>query len=73
MSEEKVLKEEELEGVSGGKKAPYIIYVVKIGDTLSGIAVKYNTNIGELLRLNKSITNPDNIRVGQEILVPNKK
>lgn len=42
--------------------------VVK-GDTLSEIAVKYNTTVGELVMLNPVITNPDYIVVGQVIIV----
>lgn len=41
-----------------------IIYVVKSGDTLSGIAKKYNTTVSELVRLN-NIKNANLIYVGQ--------
>lgn len=39
-------------------------YVVKRGDTLSEIAVRYNTTVAKLVELN-DITNPDYIVVGQ--------
>ncbi|RIM32865.1 LysM peptidoglycan-binding domain-containing protein, partial [Staphylococcus caprae] len=45
-------------------------YTVKNGDYLGGIAEKFHTTISNLQKLNKSITNPDNIYVGQVIKVP---
>lgn len=42
------------------------IYVVKKGDTLSHIAVRYNTTVNELVRLN-NISNPNYIVVGQKL------
>ena len=42
------------------------IYVVKKGDTLSHIALKYNTTVSELVKLN-NISNPNYIVVGQKI------
>jgi LysM repeat protein len=45
------------------------IYVVAPGDTLSAIAVRYNTTVGTLASLN-GIVNVDRIRVGQELRVP---
>lgn len=47
-----------------------ILYTVQAGDTLSGIAAKYNTTYTELARLN-GIANPDLIYAGQVIRVPN--
>lgn len=41
-------------------------YTVKSGDTLSKIAVKHNTTVAKLVKLNK-IKNPDQIYVGQKI------
>lgn len=46
------------------------IYVVKKGDTLSGIASKYGTTYQELAAYN-GISNPDLIYPGQEIRIPN--
>lgn len=45
-----------------------IVYTVKAGDTLSGIAKKYNTTYQELARKN-NIPNPDKIYVGQKIVI----
>lgn len=54
-----------------------IYYVVKSGDTLSHIALWYNTTVEELVKLN-NIQNPNLIYVGQRILIlasdePNKE
>lgn len=54
-----------------------IYYIVKPGDTLSHIALWYNTTIEELVKLN-NIQNPNLIYVGQRILIltsdePNKE
>lgn len=46
-----------------------IYYVVKAGDTLSEIAVKFNTTLSELVKLN-NITNPNLIYPGQNLLIP---
>lgn len=43
-------------------------YIVKSGDTLSGIATKYNTTYSELAKLN-NISDPNKIYVGQKIRV----
>ncbi len=45
-----------------------IYYTVKSGDTLSYIALLYNTTVAELVKLN-SIQNPDLIYVGQRLLI----
>jgi len=46
------------------------IYIVKKGDTLSGIAKKYNTTYQKLAEYNR-ISNPNLILVGQKIRIPN--
>lgn len=43
-------------------------YTVKSGDTLSGIASKYNTTVNNLVKLN-NITNPNYIVVGQVLII----
>src|SRR5690625_653945 len=48
------------------------VYIVKSGDTLSGIAKRYNTTVSELVRLN-NIANPNLIRVGQKLRLPSGK
>jgi hypothetical protein len=45
-------------------------YTVKSGDTLSAIAARFNTTVGELVKRNPTIKDPDRIRVGQTIDVP---
>lgn len=45
------------------------VYVVKAGDTLGKIAQMYNTTIDVLMSYNRDITNPNKIKVGQEIIV----
>lgn len=45
------------------------IYVVKNGDTLSGIAAKYKTTYQKLASYN-NIANPNSIKAGQKIRIP---
>lgn len=45
------------------------VYTVKSGDTLYGIALKYNTTYQELAKYN-NIANPSIIHVGQKIRIP---
>lgn len=49
-----------------------LVYVVKRGDTLSGIASKYNTTYQKLAEYN-NIKNPNVISVGQKIKIPGTK
>lgn len=49
----------------------YITYVIQPGDTLSGIAQKYNTTVNALAKLN-DISDPDKIYAGRTIRVPEK-
>ncbi|MDO4983874.1 MAG: LysM domain-containing protein [Eubacteriales bacterium] len=73
MTEKNILNEEELEQVTGGKRhAPYVSYTVRTGDTLSAIAVKYRTSVKRIQELN-SISNPDCIKVNQELLVEDNR
>ena len=44
--------------------------IVKNGDTLSGIAERYNTNYQSLAQYNR-IADPNKIYVGQRIKIPN--
>lgn len=50
----------------------YTVYVVKRGDTLSKIAYQYGTTYQELAKYN-GISNPNIIKVGQEIRIPVEK
>ena len=45
-----------------------ITYIVKKGDTLSEIALKYNTTVSKLVSLN-NISNPNLIYVGQKLII----
>jgi len=48
----------------------YTIYTVKSGNTLSGIAQKYNTTVKALRNAN-NMSEKDNIKIGQKLKVPN--
>ena len=43
---------------------------IRPGDTLSGIAARYNTTVGALLSANPQISNPNMIYAGQELNLP---
>jgi membrane-bound lytic murein transglycosylase D len=45
------------------------VYTVKKGETLSGIAIKFNTNLSQIKKLN-NLKNPNSIRSGQRLRVP---
>jgi LysM repeat protein len=57
-----------LNGSVAVPKAPSITYTVKAGDTLSGIAVRFNTTVPHLASAN-GISNPNIIRAGQTIKI----
>ncbi len=59
------IKDEELNAVSGGTQIPYI---VKNGDTLKGLAAKYNCTVEQLCRWNH-ISDPEQILVGQKLII----
>jgi LysM repeat protein len=46
------------------------VYLAQRGDTLKSIAHQFGTTKSVLRQLNPEITNPDQIRVGQPIIVP---
>jgi len=49
------------------------VYVIKAGDTLSKVAKRFGLTLEELLAANKdTITNPDKIAIGDEIVIPTK-
>lgn len=52
-----------------GEGEPDITHVVERGDTLARIASSYGASLSVLIETNQ-ISNPDLIRVGQEILIP---
>jgi len=47
------------------------VYVVKSGDTLSVIAQKFDLSVAEIAALN-SISNPDLVRIGQNLILPGR-
>ena len=49
--------------------APVQTYVVRPGDTLFGIALRFNTTVAALQRAN-NISNPNLIYVGQRLIIP---
>lgn len=52
---------------------PVISYVIKKGDTLTDLAIAYNTTINKIMKLNPSITNPSKINAGQKIKLPDNR
>jgi peptidoglycan endopeptidase LytE len=57
-------------GTTGGATAGGTgSYTVQAGDTLGAIARRFGTTVTELVRLN-NITNPDALKVGQQLVVP---
>lgn len=46
-------------------------FVVQRGDTLSGVANRYQTTVGEIMKLN-SIDEPNSIFVGQKLWIPSR-
>ena len=65
--ENKNMMDIELENVTGGAAYGDNYYVVKRGDTLSAIAVKYHTTVNKLMALNPQIKNANLIYVGDVI------
>ena len=51
------------------KQHKAVVVVVKSGDTLGKIAKDNKTTVEKILTLNKSIKNPDKIRIGQKIRI----
>ncbi|NBU63073.1 MAG: LysM peptidoglycan-binding domain-containing protein [Chloroflexia bacterium] len=49
---------------------PSGMYVVKAGDTLSGIAEEFSTTVEDIMAANPEISQPEAIQVGQSIIVP---
>ncbi len=45
------------------------VYIVQAGDTLSGIAARFNLSTAELMQAN-NISNPDQLAVGQSLIIP---
>ncbi len=66
------------QGAESGSPEPSVsvaptaqVYVIKAGDTLSKVAKRFGVTLEELLAANKdTITNPDKIAIGDEIVIP---
>ncbi len=48
-------------------------YRIKSGDTLSGIAQRYHTSVGALMKANSQIKNPNLIYAGKTLNIPGRK
>lgn len=53
---------------SSGGRSEYVVHKVRRGESLSMIARKYQTSIAKILESN-SITDPDNLRVGDQLRI----
>lgn len=59
-----------LQSISNISVSKINVYTVKKGDTLSYIALKFNTTVSKIVSLN-NIINPNIIYVGQKLQIPN--
>jgi GH24 family phage-related lysozyme (muramidase) len=50
------------------KKAS-LVYTVKSGDTMTGIAIKYNTTVEKIMKLNSNVKDKDKIYRGQKLKI----
>jgi len=58
-----------LPGAILGSDGGYFIYIVARGDSLKGLAVRFDTTVEALLAANPAITNPNVIYEGQQLKV----
>ncbi|WP_294154409.1 SPOCS domain-containing protein [uncultured Clostridium sp.] len=61
----------EEDGEKPEKKASITIYVVGEGDTLWGLAKKFNTTVANLVKIN-GLEDSENIESGQKIIIPGR-
>jgi membrane-bound lytic murein transglycosylase D len=52
-------------------QVPDLSYIVRSGDSLSGIASRYDTSVSELVAINQ-LANRNALRIGQKIILPQK-
>ncbi|MDY3985134.1 LysM peptidoglycan-binding domain-containing protein [Dysosmobacter sp.] len=57
-------------GASNGKQAERTVYTVRKGDTLWGIAKRYNVTLTALIAANPGIRNPNLIYPGDKVVIP---
>jgi LysM repeat protein len=55
-------------GVESESALDYVVYTVRQGDNLAGIAKQFGTSITRILALNE-LEDPDNLRVGQTLRI----
>jgi peptidoglycan endopeptidase LytE len=60
----------ETPGDTAGGDTAQKTHIVKMGDTLSSIALKYETTVDAIMAINPQITNRNIIFDGQEIKIP---
>ena len=48
-----------------------VIHVVKSGDSLYAISQEYNVSVEVILGANPQVGNPNNLRIGEQLLIPN--
>lgn len=53
-------------------KISYVNYKIKLGDTLTKIAIKHNTTVSAIMKANKSIESASRIIAGVTIKIPKK-
>jgi membrane-bound lytic murein transglycosylase D len=58
-----------LAAIPPGKRITFRRHVVRSGETLSHIAIRYRTDIGAIMRMNR-ITSRHRIRVGRSLIIP---
>jgi len=49
-----------------------IVYVIKAGDTLYAIAIRFKVSVRAILAANPSITNSNQLAIGQKIFIPTR-
>jgi LysM repeat protein len=47
-----------------------VVYTIKRGDTLSGISQKFQVSIDVIIGANPEVTDPNNLRIGQRLIIP---
>ena len=66
------LQDSELASISGGiYTGPVFMYIIQPGDSLSVLAHRFGTTVRVLTELN-SITDPNRIRSGATIMIPQR-
>jgi len=47
-----------------------VVYTIKRGDTLSEISQKFQVSIDVIIGANPEVTDPNNLRIGQQLIIP---